>query len=156
MCQGKFIVCRRGPPDGDRLAFGKITMLNEDDQLLQLYTVGSDGSDLRQIARRSVPTSRLRGATSWSPDGSKIRVGPFVARVDGSELRLQPTLEGDGFTSGFTSWSPDGSKIAIQLIEFQGLVAFTVTLYTVSRDGSDSRVLVKIDMDGNLSAAGGG
>ena len=149
-------------PDGGRLAFGKITVLNEDNQLLQLYTVESDGSDLREIARRYIPSSRLRGAILWSPDGSEIRVGPVAARVEGSEIRLLPALEGDGVPSidtrsyGFTSLSPDGSRVAVQLIVTQRLGTYTVMLYTVLLDGSDARVLVERDLDGNLLASGGG
>ena len=55
-----------------------------------------------------------------------------------------------------TSWSPDGSKIAIQTTSdsSQG-PPYRYELYTVARDGSDTRVLVKNDRHGNLSPAGG-
>ena len=141
-------------PDGSRLAFTEITASHGDSLLLRLYTIGSNGSDFRQIASRYVLSLR-HGVTSWSPDGSEILVGPFVARADGSELRLLPVLNSDGVprlgtrSYGVASWSSDSSRIVIQESSDH-----PYPVYTMSRDGSDIRVLVQRDRDGNLSAAG--
>ena len=144
-------------PDGGRLAFAEVVVLGEDSRMLQLYTVGSDGSNLHQIARRHIPPLRWSGATSWSPDGTEILVGSVAVRVDGSELRLLPALNSGGVprldtrSYGLTSWSPDGSRIALQ-----ESWDHPHPVYTVSLDGSDIRVLVQRDRDGNLSAVGEG
>ena len=114
----------------------------------------------------------------WSPDDSLILAGPFVVAADGSHLTVLPRPDGPEpirpdmterwsyFGGGgtepwrpvedfrallgysLTSWSPDGSRIAI-------LTDYNSVLYTVARDGTDSRVLVQQDDEGNLSAAGG-
>ena len=118
----------------------------------------------------------------WSPDDSLILAGPFVVDADGSHLMVLPRPDGTGpirpdpmdvrppySYSGpsneplwrqvevdlgplrhfnLTAWSPDGSRIAV-------LTDYHSVLYTVARDGTDSRVLVLQDDEGNLSAAGG-
>lgn len=150
-------------PEGDRMAF-TVHAWDEEYQVLyveRLYTVGLVGSNPSEVT--SLPRGlRWNGAVTWSPSGSEILVGPYVASVDGSELRLLPgpdgapqLIGGDAAHAGLlsdeyslTSWSSDGSRIAVQS-DHQSV------LYTVARDGSDSRVLVERNDHGSLSAVGG-
>ena len=152
-------------PDGTRMAFAKLSRLGEDNVAYfeRLYTMRPDGSDLRDIV--PLPEGlHFNRTVSWSPDGSEILAGPFLASMDGSPLRLMPWpdgaprfVDGDEAQVGLladkyslTSWSPDGSRIAIQTTYDS---AYRSKLYTVGRDGSDSKVLVT--GDAILSAADG-
>ncbi len=145
-------------PDGAQLAFVEMPW-EEDEQFLQIYVASRDAPGIREIANLQVPTKLyLDVAISWSPDGSEILVGPFVAKVGDSTLRLLPapdtvtTTVDASHLYGLTSWSPDGSRIAIQMNHNRHHPS---TVYTVSRDGSDNKVLVERHENGNLSAAGG-
>ena len=154
-------------PDGARLAFAS-HVWNEESEVWNfgrkdsyaeiLYTIGLNGSDLGEIA--TLPKGlRWDRTASWSPDGSTILVGPFVVNGDGSSLRLLPhpdratardlEIMPDHYSQ--TSWSPDGARIAIQTVA----ALYHTELYTVARDGSDSKVLVVSDNFGNLAAGGG-
>ena len=152
-------------PDGSWMAFTSAALDEEDKGLYleRLYTVGPDGSDPREVIR--LPDGLRWGSIlAWSPDGSEILVGPFVASVDGSTLRVLPWPDTGADRSSdsngkplpheysLTSWSPDGSRIAIWTTYYS---THHTVLYTVSRDGSDSKVLVTRDRNGDLSAAGG-
>ena len=151
--------------DGARIAFAKLA--SEDNNktwYLELYTAGSDGSDPRKVITLPDGLSFDSIVVAWSPDDTEILLGPFVVRADGSVLRALPRPDTGPSLSGgrngdhlphqysLTSWSPDGSRIAIQT---RSGSAYRSKLYTVARDGSDSRVLVMTDTRGNLSPARG-
>ena len=153
-------------PDGSRRAFAKVALDegHKGPYMEGLYTVSLGDSNPREIVSL-YGELRWNRTVSWSPDGFEILVGPFVVSVDGSAIRLLPhpdratlrDLEPKPDHYSQTSWSPDGSSIVIQTTE-DGTngSSYHTELYTVSRDGSDSRVLVVSDSDGNLSAGGGG
>ena len=131
-------------PDGRRIAFPKRVFLGGDypfGTASGIYTIGLDGSEPHEII--SFPTLRLSvtDSISWSPDGSEILFGSHVIEADGSA-----TLRHLG-PGNHASWSPDGSRIAI----YTGSDS-AVVLYTVARDGSDVRDLVRVD-NGRLAAA---
>ena len=151
-------------PAGERIAF-----VREDrgvhetaGELTSLHTMLADGSDPREVG---IPPSgmSLYRAGSWSPDGTHILFGAVVAKADGSGLLVLPRPDSGapGAQGQFwdllpnaysrTSWSPDGSRIAVQSAH----VSAISVLYTVDRNGADSRVLVVRGEDGSLSAAGG-
>ena len=151
-------------PDGERLSF-----VHEDrgvhetaGDLTSLHTMLADGSDPREIGIPPSGMSLYRTA-SWSPDGTHILFGAFVAKADSSGLFILPRPDSGapGAQGRFwdllpnaysrTSWSPDGSRIAIQSAHSSAISV----LYTVAPDGSDSRVLVVRGEDGSLSGAGG-
>jgi Tol biopolymer transport system component len=73
-----------------------------------LYTMRSDGTDLRVV----VPRARFdpQGG-GWSPDGSRIAyadaAGTWVVDADGGHLHRVSPLE-------YASWSPDGRWLAVQ------------------------------------------
>ena len=131
-------------PDGRRIAFPKRVFLGGDypfGTAAGIYTIGLDGSEPHEII--SFPTRRLSvtNSISWSPDGSEILFGSYAIEADGSA-----TLRHLG-PGNHASWSPDGSRIAI----YTGSDS-AVVLYTVARDGSDVRDLVRVD-NGRLAAA---
>ena len=133
-------------PDGKRIAFVRVEPGSEsrhNDDISTIYTVDSDGGDLRAIASfaEEWPLGFREGQVSWSKDGSQIRLhqNPFVTvNVDGSNLRM---MAGCAF---FAEWSPDESLIA----------AYTGnSLLTMMPEGSDIRLLAQWSSDA-LSAAG--
>ena len=130
-------------PDGRRIAFPKHVFLGGDYPFSAagIYTIGLDSSEPHEII--SFPTRRLSvtNSISWSPDGSEILFGSYAIEADGSA-----TLRHLG-PGNHASWSPDGSRIAI----YTGSDS-AVVLYTVARDGSDVRDLVRVD-NGRLAAA---
>ena len=136
-------------PDGSRIAFAKL----EDSEALKVYTIGSDGSYLREVlSDAGVRRSGIgHGNLSWSPDGSELLWGINSPHRDGSKPPLGNLVirsDGSGFRElpgpgGYASWSPDGSRIAVSP---QGHPSYV--LYTVARDGSDIQVLVDRTGDG--------
>ena len=132
-------------PDGKRVAFVSIKLgadFRRKDDISTIYTINSDGGDLRAIA--SFPEENplgYRGEVSWSKDGSQIRLhrSPFVTvNIDGSNLRIMDDC------SARAGWSPDGSLIAV----FDG-----TSLMTMTPEGSDIRLLARASSNG-WSAAG--
>lgn len=122
-------------PDGEELAFASV-----DGATQVIYAVKPDGTDLRTIWR-SEPANPATPILQvlWSPDGSELLFlsdGAYLVRQDGSDLRRLPAV------GSRAAWSPDGSRIAVYEPGYR--------LYTMSRDGTDLRVLVEKDTNGNL------
>lgn len=156
-------------PSGRRIVFTKI-----EDKFVDLYTANADGSDLRELsshisrspqhARKIEMESLMRNTISLSPDGSEtMLMGQYVIRWDGLGFVLM-SLPG----LGFASWSPDGSRIAITTTADTWIEIYPdspnfgrapeppgAVLYTIDADGTNARVLVVGDGNGNLSAANG-
>ena len=145
-------------PDSRRIAFARDEANDRAGPPVKIYTISLDGTDLRKVIefhRGDYPWSL---GPAWSPDGSEIWFGASVIAADGSTIR---TLPGP---SGFSAWSPDGSRVAFQTDKPWRTPSlsppprddkYTVVIYTIARDGSDSRVLVERDSEGNIAAAGG-
>jgi dipeptidyl aminopeptidase/acylaminoacyl peptidase len=104
-------------PDGSRIAFYGFGRDG-----VHLYSIGADGSNLRQLTFGAGINTR----PSWSPDGTRIaflssRSGSFeiyVMNSDGSGVR--PVAPGSGprlcttpcpFPYANPSWSPDGGRV---------------------------------------------
>jgi len=126
-------------PDGTQIGFtGSVSIVfpccsQIPTNVSQIFTVRTDGSNLRQIA----PDSAYNTMGSWSPDGKRIaftRFVPlanaaiFVMAADGSDqVRLT-------YNPGMSDpvWSPTGAKIA-----FVGFHDPHYAIYTMNPDGSD-------------------
>ena len=96
-----------------------------------------DGGNERPLSLEIVQGWSVQLA--WSPDGSEILVGRVVVRVDGSGSRVLAEPDSK-WGWGARAWSPDGSRIA-----FHYSLSYNsdIVLYTLARDGSDPRVLVR-------------
>ncbi len=130
-------------PDSRRIAYANGEVRDGELVAVGIYTVGIDGSDVREII--SFPDFDRTENASWSPDGSEILFGTTVVAADGSAVRKLP------FPDGQASWSPDGSRIAV----YSEVWPSGDVLYTVARDGTDARVLVRQRADGRLRDAEG-
>jgi WD40 repeat protein len=129
-------------PNGKRIVFLRSLF---DSGPIALYTVKTDGSDLRQLTAPGMGTQLDFTGGSWSPQGNEIlfsarpsegqRSAVFVVHADGSGLRQIP-IPGCGTTSGCSEpvWSPDGQKIAFTMFVAQTGLS---DLYTVNPDGTD-------------------
>ena len=135
-------------PDGQRLAVAKAVGDN-----IALVTLAADGSDEKLMSTITVGEnySRLTDwipTVSWSRDGTQIlyscNSGACVVNVeDGKVIKL---VEGNvkelGKAPYLAAWSPDGMRIAI----FRPAYHRTPPqLFTVARDGSGRRDLIRVD-----------
>ena len=143
-------------PDSQRIAFVHAGTVNDGTALeVALYTARADGSELTQILG---PDDGLGPFTvfiwenavlSWSPDGTGVLIPAdasdghlSVVDPDGSNRRRV------GASGAVGIWSPDGSRIA----QYRDADS-RIYLSTVNPDGSDLRVLLWIDEEGNLKRA---
>ncbi len=137
-------------PDGSLIAFLSDRLPHEDDideyyrYGFKLYTMAADGSDVRSLAPG---VSAMAGVPPvWSPDGSEIRYGGypvFSANADGSAVQLfggrfQPTALA-------AAWSPNSSRVAVSVAHTVNAPDSDreVVLFSMERDGSDKRILLR-------------
>ena len=130
-------------PDGEWVISS--TFSDRPCEFAAIQAVSPDRSTARTILL--YPLSYNIPKLSWSPDGTQFVLGTYIVNVDGIMVRSLPTQ------MGLTSWSSDGSRLAVAL-PGAGQDGSAV-LYTMATDGSDIRVLVEVDGEGNLSAASG-
>jgi Tol biopolymer transport system component/predicted Ser/Thr protein kinase len=100
-------------PDGGRLAFFAWT-----DEREQLFVVGVDGQDLRQVTRGPDPSIMPR----WSPEGASLffyrEEPPAFCRVPVAGGRVEPLIDGWRWESQLGSWlDPGGARLAYALVE---------------------------------------
>lgn len=139
-------------PDGRNIAFTKNAGSQSRDGIpslptIGIWVVGLDGSEPREVVAFDSTSSSLNPLAtdiSWSPDGSELLLGRYIVKADGSESQWLPGFGREA------SWSPDGSRLALV-----GRPNVAVALYTVAPDGTDPRVLVEWDENGEPVAAGG-
>jgi Tol biopolymer transport system component len=119
-------------PDGTR-----ITFLSDRDGDLEVYTMGPDGSSVRQLTFND----GFEFQPNWSPDGGQItftsdRTGDvevYVMDADGTnQTNLTANHAGGDF---FSAWSPDGRKIVHLGRHYD--------IFTMNADGSDQVRLTK-------------
>ncbi len=141
-------------PDGERLAF-----VSDDEKEPGIYSVHPDGTDQRLILGGSSKHSPFTTVheLQWSPDGAEILFidydGVHTVPHDGGDTctLMDETLEsaltevGDEWPWGLetrAAWSPDGSTIALrERVHQDGMIL------TISRDGSNARILLVIYED---------
>ena len=149
-------------PDSRKLAFGSF----DSDGHIRINSVGHDGSNSKVVVDLGDQVVEYYPDTlkslSWSPDGSDIlyvyagfdtrrvfgrRV--CVAGADGGDVRVLIPEPAD--SQYYASWSPDGSRIAVHegaewnfgAYEIRKEARPDIALFTMARDGSDVRVLVR-------------
>jgi Tol biopolymer transport system component len=118
-------------PDGKRVAFVRYSFMSYDNgrsldpYRSALFTVASDGSDLRQVYSGSygLPGSEwmvLYGPT-WSPDSRTLAAygaatsdgeNALVLLTDASNSAVRTLLRDVPSSGSEVAWSPDGSKLA--------------------------------------------
>ena len=143
-------------PDGEFLAF---VMANEEGKSAGVYTVRPNGSDLEQLLKPHGPEWKA-SHLSWSPDGAEILVasqqGLHFVQLDGSGLRTvdqkAPFNDYDYSTGIVVAWSPDGTRVALYM-PGDAYRNIPPQLYTIARDGTDRRDLIRLDDGGNISPA---
>ncbi len=141
-------------PEGGRIAFLSDTGRTDVDtgaSRLSLFTMASDGTDVRQVLGEDF--ALLHQPPQWSPDGRQLAVIRYqIDRVGFAEMVSQIGRElyvvgADGaeprrliadVVSG-PSWSPDGQRLAYARADANG-----VALYTVRSDGTGERQVMSI------------
>ncbi len=113
---------------------------------LDMYTMNSDGTDLRQVT-----SAGNNGDPVWSPDGTVLTFGSdregggkvniFAMHADGSQLR-QLTFFAVPYEAGDTNWSADGKKIIFEYDidgKKQSDPNAHAEVWTMNPDGSDEK-----------------
>lgn len=142
-------------PSGEYLAFVGV---DEAGETSGVYTVRPDGTDLKQVLQPQGPDWNVFHV-SWSPDGTEILVasqqGLHFIQPDGSGLRMvdeKAAFDAYDMTLGIAvAWSPDGGRIALYM-PGSAYQYVSPQLYTIARDGTDRRDLIRLE-DGNLAPA---
>lgn len=155
-------------PDGQKIAFVGVA-----DGVPTLYTIGRNGSELREVVELensgflnhsahglvlpSVFWSRdgLHMMLSWgntlhlvNADGSDLQsTHVHLVNADGSDLQSTPR-------GAYFSPSPDGLRIAVVVTDALYLrhPKTDVVLYSMVRDGTGVQVLVRMNEEGLLEA----
>jgi TolB protein len=139
-------------PDGKRLAFAR-TDYAVKPQRKAIFTVATDGSDLRQVT----PWELDANEPDWRPDGSLIAFNSpaasllpgreqniFTIHPDGTglkQLTAHLSAAPDGSQGTFDpSWSPDGTQLIFTHIPSTGGLA---DLFVMNFDGSKLRIFAK-------------
>ena len=142
---GEAILRPTWSPDGRRIAF-----VRDEDGEYSIYTGDIDGTELTKVFAVPNPQELLNLVTtvSWSPDGgSPLFSGTGLLGLvdaDGSNARHLIGFDTRKFRRKlYASWSHDGSRIAVYQHDID-ISRSDALLFTVSPDGFDRRVLVKV------------
>jgi Tol biopolymer transport system component len=112
-------------PDGSKLLFLRDNSPNNVGPMGDLFVIGIDGSDLRQLNPPSIKvrSNDLFGAgASWSPDGLRVAFSGFDTAKGAGSTAVYVVIAAAGAATAITApednfstsarWSPDGSWIA--------------------------------------------
>ena len=131
-------------PDGEHIAFTK----RLEDGSTGLHIAAADGSNVRLLTVMEDSEFHWDDSISWSPvwspAGAEILVSCrtvcIVSATDGSLIGQAPIHLHGG---DIPAWSPDGSRVAVLMGRQAEIPNGSIVLYTMARDGSDMRVLVR-------------
>ena len=145
-------------PDGKQIAF---VLADGKGRSSGVFAAHADGTSLRQVLEPQQPESNTADyhQVLWAPDGSELLIVTelrlFFVEPDGSNLRtIELPLPNPNHNSNsgiFAAWSPDSTRIAFY-VPFNEESNVRPQLYTISRDGTDRRDLIRLD-DGRLVPA---
>ena len=132
-------------PDGSRVAFLSTRQYYHAPEVMALYTMAADGSDVQRVAPPGKHGLTLAPPV-WSPDGERLAFQVntryfinfvrdlYLVRADGSEMTLLAEE-----VASVPAWSPDGQRLAVAKI-----AGDDVGLYTLAADGSDLQFITTI------------
>ena len=118
---------------------------------MRINSVGHDGSDLVEVVDLG-DQGHVLFNVSWSPDGSEILYvndgQVYLVGANGDDVKV---LTQKASSQYHAAWSPDGSRIAVHdgaVVAPEGHYILPnqrpdVALFTMARDGSDVRILVR-------------
>ena len=137
---GEAILRPTWSPDGRRIAF-----VRDEEGKSSIYTANTDGSDIVKLL--DVEGQEVF-SLDWSPEGSSILFSGSallgLVDADGSNTRHLIGFDTRNFRRKlYASWSHDGSRIAVYQHDID-ISRSDALLFTVSPDGFDRRVLVKV------------
>ncbi len=99
----------RASPDGSAIAF----LMQDDDGIVQVWTVSPDGGELRQISHA---VTGIQSALSWSPDGRSLALvcdnSVMQLDVESGEMHRLTQRTGVAPCADAVVFSPDGKKVA--------------------------------------------
>jgi DNA-binding SARP family transcriptional activator len=131
-------------PDGKRIAFdaGSDPAVGVMDH--KLYTMGADGSDLKQITSGDTHDA----GPAWSPEGEWIVFAReetlWKIRPDGSEPTHLWGQPGEVRVMGI-AWSIDSQRIAFLSTSLDMTTSEGTVLRTIKPDGTDARMVYTLD-----------
>ncbi|MEO6349047.1 MAG: hypothetical protein ABIP53_00140 [Candidatus Limnocylindrales bacterium] len=135
-------------PDGERIAFARYCFDAAGTfKRSGIWTINVDGTDAREVTRRTPADTYEDHRATWSPDGERLAfvridlsVSPeksaiFTVRTDGTDLQQVTPWELD---ANDPDWSPDGALIAFNS---PAECCDDQNIYVVAPDGSALRQL---------------
>jgi Tol biopolymer transport system component len=124
-------------------AFGPIK--NENAAVVSIDTMDADGTHVKQVTQKTVPTSTEDHAPTWSPDGRRIafqrtntiasppgRSAIYVMDANGTHVRRVTPL---AFDASNPRWSRDGTRILFNDVA-ESSPGKDANIYTVRVDGT--------------------
>ena len=144
-------------PDGEYLTFVMAMEEGDSDNYTRsggVYQVRADGTEMQEVL--APPSAEWRVTQmAWSPDGSELLIvsgqQALIVQADGTVLRSFG-IPGDRDAWRQVAWSPDGTRIAV-FVSSEFSNREPPQLYTVARDGTDRRDLMRLAHDGKLAPA---
>lgn len=140
-------------PDGSRIAF-----TSDADGNYEIYTMASDGTDVRQLTFTDPPVQHV--GPKYSPDGSQLLYATDEDEADPAnqqDIWVMPSSGGAGtrLTRGINDresrgWSPDGARIVTQTVRDS-----VGQLVVLGADGSGARQITHFPKDTPRFAPGG-